>query len=579
MQKIHLSILGGCPTRDMFGFCDLKQVFVVDRYVEGVNPISLIQKSPLKKPFCLENLNEEQKRDVFGTLSPFYQRCLSIDIRKDLDYVLNAKSDYLLLDFIALRFNVLRDLLNEEVFLTDLDWIEKSCGYLKYLTKAGYISSQFDSLDILSLPDAFFESAMDRLLKKILSRYDEEQIILVDLQCVEWCIDKDKRFCYLGDVTRARVKTQRIRRGFEYFEKRLPRCHIIFFPQDVVSYDGHKWGKLNLHYVDEYYEYGYRSVETIVNNRNNRDKEEQELNWLYQRYSVLFTLKYGRYRGRFLPALASEANHIAFEDADDFNSRIIAPPQRTVMTYHGGYLYIDEYRKKLIHGVNNKYAITLAFDIDKRGVFLFVKRLGKYIFDVDQNGYVKLVDLPRRFEVIRNNDMSFSIFRDGKYLSARMDGTVSWMDKNQEWEHFYVEELIRGYDVFYGGIGSVCHENRILNIETFHGTKVIYDGDRLSHHASDNGKILVLAKIARPNAGVLFVLKDEKIFYIEHMDNDGIVVLSMYPFIWEIEMNEDGSISFHQKERYISAELDGSFSLKENNFEWEHFYLKDHMDI
>lgn len=74
--KAYISAIGTCILRDIVGMHDNNAGYVVEKYVQSLNPISIISKSPLIKKFEVE--------DVFFDKSNFYQRCINLDLNKQV---------------------------------------------------------------------------------------------------------------------------------------------------------------------------------------------------------------------------------------------------------------------------------------------------------------------------------------------------------------------------------------------------------------------------------------------------------------------------------------------------------------
>jgi len=77
------------------------------------------------------------------------------------------------------------------------------------------------------------------------------------------------------------------------------------------------------------------------------------------------------------------------------------------------------------------------------GVYLFFFRHGKccYISAIDKDGKVDLSDhMPVLFETCANRDDSTSIYCDGMYLSARDNGTFTFVPHNKLWERLNFED-------------------------------------------------------------------------------------------------------------------------------------------
>ena len=77
-KNISLNILGCCVPRDTFGMHQNDGGYIVNRYVQIPNPISLVTKSPLY------NVNMEIKDDIFVGKTAFLKRCHILELRKQV---------------------------------------------------------------------------------------------------------------------------------------------------------------------------------------------------------------------------------------------------------------------------------------------------------------------------------------------------------------------------------------------------------------------------------------------------------------------------------------------------------------
>lgn len=79
------------------------------------------------------------------------------------------------------------------------------------------------------------------------------------------------------------------------------------------------------------------------------------------------------------------------------------------------------------------------------GIYFFFLKQGKiyYISATDKNGKIDLSEyMPILFQTCDNSDGSISIYHDDMYLSARKDGTFSFVPHNKLWEHIYFERTL-----------------------------------------------------------------------------------------------------------------------------------------
>ena len=122
-------------------------------------------------------------------------------------------------------------------------------------------------------------------------------------------------------------------------------------------------------------------------------------------------------------------------------------------------------------------------------------------------------------------------------------------------------------------------DKKIYRLYTFHRTEIFCEGARRIFHRNveevpaDHLPIYAL----RADDGIsLFFVADNKINYIrEFIDSENFSV-DAQPSVLECVNNADGSISFKQNNKFISARLEtGQFDLRPKNLDWEHFFLDE----
>ena len=96
-MKANIGCIGTCIIRDIVGMHEDNAGYVVEKYLQGPNPISMVGKSPLLKEF--------DAADVLSDKSNFYQRCVSLDLNKQVFKFSGegTKKDFLLIDFGCMR--------------------------------------------------------------------------------------------------------------------------------------------------------------------------------------------------------------------------------------------------------------------------------------------------------------------------------------------------------------------------------------------------------------------------------------------------------------------------------------------
>lgn len=106
-----------------------------------------------------------------------------------------------------------------------------------------------------------------------------------------------------------------------------------------------------------------------------------------------------------------------------------------IRTYHSTFLSYDKNKKLLYHGLNKKNFVT----INDRSSYFFLIFDDKYLsFDNKFNFYIS--DFPFPFPILKNNNRSISLVLNSKYMSAKSDNTIDFVDKMMSWEQFKIAD-------------------------------------------------------------------------------------------------------------------------------------------
>lgn len=256
---MYIDCIGTCIIRDIMGMFDDSAGYVVGKFVQSLNPISIVEKSPLKKDF--------EVKDIFGDKSDFYQRCESLDLNKSVfDFVGGGvKSDYLLIDFGCMR---------HPIFET-----KEGCGTVVFpekmplLVEKGYIS-EYSIKPILNYKLEEIYEYLERYFEKLLQFYEEDQIIVVDVRCCLYTSNNKTKRLAVFNKTEIEEDNAAIDIAYQYALKRLPKAHIIPFPKHMLCDVNHKWGNAKLHYIIQYYQYALAALNTITCKIYERDIEK-----------------------------------------------------------------------------------------------------------------------------------------------------------------------------------------------------------------------------------------------------------------------------------------------------------------
>ncbi len=285
-MSCNISILGACVLRDIFGLYDNNGGYTIDRFVQSISPLSAVTNSMLLKDF---DEDDTEVKAVQQDLTNFYKRILKLDLQKGIfEYLAEKKSDYIMIDACACRYDLLKlSDGNTNKYITVI--FENK---LKTLIKAGYLPQSLELVSISSMDDFLFLNYMEMYVNAILKLYDLKQIILVECYCVPFAINKKRDKYTVFDNKIISKNTANIQRGFNYLHKRLKGCHVIKFPNGIIADEGHKWGGNPLHYIPEYYTYGFKAVDLITKNTGSLQQEQLALESLKYDYEHIIKSKY-----------------------------------------------------------------------------------------------------------------------------------------------------------------------------------------------------------------------------------------------------------------------------------------------
>ena len=273
---ITLNLIGSCITRDLFRIGDTAQRFKILKFCQFSSPASFCESENIRiTPDELSN---------FCNNHNFTKRCLCHDINKSvLSAISSNPSDYLIIDLCELRFKYYRiNLKNGDSFIVT------ATKYLKELIENDLFRKflQIDNIETdIELSDDVIQNKLAEYARFIQEHYAPKQVILIRNLPV-WRHINDSKKCFeefwIPNIYKTRIKLNKF---YDYFQTLLPEIHIVTMPEHCLGNALHLWKRDPLHFVDEYYEYLYKAVEIIVENRHN---EVQALTQLKDTYSKLF---------------------------------------------------------------------------------------------------------------------------------------------------------------------------------------------------------------------------------------------------------------------------------------------------
>jgi hypothetical protein len=248
-KKLRIAILGSCVTRDAFGFFPQDDVEITV-FIARTSFISLYSP-PMQ--IALE------KADIAAETN-FERNCIHADLFKTSLPRLEGDFDYLLLDFMEERHNLIK------------------CGETYILDTLPLR----DSRVIQRLPP-FVE--VDRLAAKTTKLWDEnaarfigflhdqrigaERVILHESGFAQRYRDKGQECDFAEFKAHSYDKYGALlQRYHAHFAEALPGLHRIAIESELLVGNGaHKWGRAPFHYIDDYYARFLEKFRAIVADR------------------------------------------------------------------------------------------------------------------------------------------------------------------------------------------------------------------------------------------------------------------------------------------------------------------------
>lgn len=283
-EKNHISIYGCCVSRDGFSRHENDGGYIVEKYIQSISPF-------------LTSKPQKEKDDIFADLvnnldglPNFYKKLLRLEHSGEaFDYFIQQKSDWLILDNGPFRYELYApDATHLDDGMTDsiLTLVKNKCARQIQGTELETIS-KCSKTDPLSWDEAIFVKYTQTFLKRLLSQYRQEEIILVRVENVVSCISENDVHIY-KNLQACIKENARMQKAWEIMRTMLPEAHVIDLPITTVGNLHHKWGASGLHYADEYYEYFLRAVDIITQERLPLKQEREKLCQLQEFYTKRF---------------------------------------------------------------------------------------------------------------------------------------------------------------------------------------------------------------------------------------------------------------------------------------------------
>lgn len=265
---LSFNILGDCVSRDIVQPLISNKEVLVQQFCSFASPISLFSEKP-EKMLSVEELP--------GDMAVFHKRCAALDFNKKVfDYLFAKKSDYLILDILDARHNVLQ---------YNNHCITVSKYMATYANEIPYPIDKYTLTNPFEISESVWETLIEQLCNKILAQYPVSQIILHKHFCASNTLLKSGNIipCLAPKETINQINTL-CEFLFSKCETLLNGCHIINFPENVIANHEHKWGPSALHYHNLYYEYGSKALQ-IIGEKLPSETEQLKLEELRINYS------------------------------------------------------------------------------------------------------------------------------------------------------------------------------------------------------------------------------------------------------------------------------------------------------
>ena len=272
------NILSSCICRDAFGFQENCSHEVIT-FLQSTSPITWFEfNEKPKKPLTLECFNSAT------SLSEFKKKCIISDYNKTVLNSYTKKTDFFILDFVHfvnsnIALNV--DEQGNKNYFTFSKWFQEAYG--EGLEKFFYGKLQLlDALELLGnerLMKKTVDSLVDWLVRQ--KQYKDTQIILVRNKRAECYSDLEYLYFFDKQDRRLRVNLM-LDKIYDYFEDKMPKCHVLRMPYGIYADTHHKWGLTDLHVCKGYYDYLYCCFDLITKGR------EKDVNRLFFTYSDMF---------------------------------------------------------------------------------------------------------------------------------------------------------------------------------------------------------------------------------------------------------------------------------------------------
>ena len=269
MFMTEINILGSCVLRDAFRIASEKKInddsyYTINKFYQFSNPFVYTQKKP-KYMLNIEDLAEFE-------VSNFFKKCVVGDYNKtNLHDICNDGNGWFLFDLAEFRFDVgkIQDR-GEDIYVTFTN---------KFVEMYSYLYPDRDINDYVKKTDISIEScyeAIDILMELVLERYGQNVIMVNDYLSYQF-YNNETNFYYTDNEAYSLKVNRFLSKLYNYVKNSYSTVKIVEMPKLLVGSLTHKWGKDRLHFLDDYYIYLYRQIDSIIRySKNHYTKEETD---------------------------------------------------------------------------------------------------------------------------------------------------------------------------------------------------------------------------------------------------------------------------------------------------------------
>ncbi|MDF2013688.1 DUF6270 domain-containing protein [Priestia megaterium] len=223
-------MLGSCVTRDALEFTENNQ-YSLEMYFARSSLISLYSAKLKIKKEDIQLASNFQKKMVYYDLIKYFPR-----------YMKEAEADYLLIDFIDERMEVLER--NGSYITRSNEFVHSNVNE--------QIQYETSTLNKEEVNELWKKSAL-KLIEDLKSRFNPEQIILHKALWRYSYIDKDGEEQTFKEHYWIKRNNDKIDCYYEFFQENFPGIHVIDLNDRYHADESNKWGLSPFHYEEKYY--------------------------------------------------------------------------------------------------------------------------------------------------------------------------------------------------------------------------------------------------------------------------------------------------------------------------------------